>query len=436
MSALQAEIRLSHLKEAVKGLESSLKKPIGDDNPFLASICGEIEAVFRQGLKTSVFGLKKWDYWCWVEDLANRLQNDKQKLGFIHATTFVKSSSKIKSNQGYGRQFIRFALMKKLLPYTVQSLTANSAILKYWYNDTAVFRDKAMKETFMDTMKELAKHVFALDLKNCSYLDETWLIPEIRQVDIVPCKELGLVVRTVSGRVMVAMVRENSAAEDAGIAYGDTLDEILGISLHKAKPAKVTELLRRNIGRPVTCTLVKGKLPNGKSFPPSTERMSVIVADPYKEDDQRDLDEAPQQLAGFEETPVHASDTIAIYAATYYGKLNVGEEGGIAVIEDSILEVLKKTNKPRAVYLNLSETNIVVTDQETSQVLGVHSFTETSSCGRRADKKEMIAFVSGETTCTLARDFYCYVFEMATERIAKVVLYSIADGFIRTVWFV
>lgn len=38
--------------------------------------------------------------------------------------------------------------------------------------------------------------------------------------------------------------------------------------------------------------------------------MSVIVADPYKEDDQRNLDEAPQQLAGFEETPVHASDTM------------------------------------------------------------------------------------------------------------------------------
>ena len=54
----------------------------------------------------------------------------------------------------------------------------------------------------------------------------------------------------------------------------------------------------------------QGKLPNGKSFPPSTERMSVIVADPYKEDDQKDLDEAPQQLAGFEETPVHASDTM------------------------------------------------------------------------------------------------------------------------------
>ena len=25
----------------------------------------------------SVFGLKKWDYWCWIEALIDYLQNDK-----------------------------------------------------------------------------------------------------------------------------------------------------------------------------------------------------------------------------------------------------------------------------------------------------------------------------------------------------------------------
>lgn len=436
MGSLRAEIRLSHLKDGVLELESSLKKPIRDDNPFLPLICGGIEAVLRQGLKTSVFGLKKWDYWNWMEALARRLLNDnRQRLAYVHGITFVKSFKKINSLQGYGRQFIRFSLMKRLLPYTIQSLIANPSVAKYWYDDTSVFLNKAMKETFMDILKELGKHMFDLDLKNCSFLSESWFIPEIRLVDIVPCKELGLVVRTVNNRVMVASVRANSAAEDAGIAYGDTLDDVLGIPLLKTKPAKVAELLRRNIGRPVTCTLVKGKLRNGKDFPPSSERMAVISADPYKED-LNDFDRAPQQLAGFEETPVHASDTIAIYSAKYYGKVNVGEDGGVGVIEDSVLEVLKEGNEPKAVYLNLSETNIVVTDQETSKVLGVHSFTETSACGQREDCKHLIAFVSGESSCALAKNFYCYVYEMKSERIAKVVLYSIADGFIRTVWFV
>ncbi|KAK2557127.1 Tropomyosin [Acropora cervicornis] len=400
MGSLRAEIRLSHLKDGVLELESSLKKPIRDDNPFLPLICGGIEAVLRQGLK--IFGLKKWDYWNWMEALARRLLNDKQRLAYVHGITFVKSFKKINSLQGYGRQFIRFSLMKRLLPYTIQSLIANPSVAKYWYDDTSVFRNKAMKETFIDILKELGKHVFDLDLKNCSFLSESWLIPEIRLVDIVPCKELGLVVRTVNNRVMVASVRANSAAED------------------------VAELLRRNIGRPVSFTLVKGKLRNGKDFPPSSERMAVISADPYKED-LNDFDRAPQQLAGFEETPVHASDTTAIYSAKYYGKVNVGEDGGVGVIEDSVLEVLKQGNEPKAVYLNLSETNIVVTDQETSKVLGVHSFTETSACGQREDCKHLIAFVSGESSCALAKNFYCYVYEMKSERIAKVVLYSIGE---------
>ena len=38
--------------------------------------------------------------------------------------------------------------------------------------------------------------------------------------------------------------------------------------------------------------------------------MAVIAADPYQEGGHNDLNTAPQQLAGFEETPVHASDTM------------------------------------------------------------------------------------------------------------------------------
>ena len=38
-------------------LESSLKKPIRDDHSLLISICGGIEAVFRQGLKSKTKNL-------------------------------------------------------------------------------------------------------------------------------------------------------------------------------------------------------------------------------------------------------------------------------------------------------------------------------------------------------------------------------------------
>lgn len=41
--------------DGVLELESSLKKPIRDDNPFLPLICGGIEAVLRQGLKSKFY---------------------------------------------------------------------------------------------------------------------------------------------------------------------------------------------------------------------------------------------------------------------------------------------------------------------------------------------------------------------------------------------
>lgn len=77
MTALQAEIQLNNLKSTtpyrfaedfppdfhpenlifsfsavVLRLESSIKKPIGDDNVLLAPLCDGIEAVFRLGLKS------------------------------------------------------------------------------------------------------------------------------------------------------------------------------------------------------------------------------------------------------------------------------------------------------------------------------------------------------------------------------------------------
>lgn len=47
-----SKMRSFRFLEAAQGLESSVKKPIGDDNPLLISVCGGIEAVFRQGLKS------------------------------------------------------------------------------------------------------------------------------------------------------------------------------------------------------------------------------------------------------------------------------------------------------------------------------------------------------------------------------------------------
>ncbi|KXJ28545.1 uncharacterized protein LOC110238612 [Exaiptasia diaphana] len=434
---LKTEIKLNNLRDLVLRLESSQKNPIRDDNVLLAPVCDVLEKVLRIGLKRSVlgFGLKKWDYWCWIEALSRSLQHDRQALALLHAITFTKSSKKVTSYQGFGRLFIRLALMKRLMGYVMQTLQKNKKLLKSWYNDSSVFCDKVHTEILKQILDDLDKHVFELNLKNASFLEETWIIPEIKESCIVPCKELGLIVRDVNDRVIVAQVKPNGAAGDAGIEYGDTIDELLGKPLLKIKNcAKVIELLKQNVGKPVSCTVVKPKLSNGAFFPPSAERLKVIQEDPYIE--KNDNQYAPQQLAGYDETAVHASDTVASYSALYYGRWETGEDGSVGVIEDGINCVLKQANQPRAVELNLTETDLTVVDKETSKILSVHSFTETSACGRKNDMKDIVAFVSGETSCALAKKFHCYVFKVKDQDIARVILYSIADGFCRTVWFV
>lgn len=47
-----SKMRSFRFLEAAQGLEGSVKKTIGDNNPLLISVCGGIEAVFRQGLKS------------------------------------------------------------------------------------------------------------------------------------------------------------------------------------------------------------------------------------------------------------------------------------------------------------------------------------------------------------------------------------------------
>lgn len=103
MTALQTEIRLTHFKgnapcrfiedfppefsalicdlfstfrfvEAVLGLESSLKNPITDDNPLLISLCGGIEAVFRQGLKSESKQIDMYYHNYWERELPCHMQ--------------------------------------------------------------------------------------------------------------------------------------------------------------------------------------------------------------------------------------------------------------------------------------------------------------------------------------------------------------------------
>ncbi|XP_041342612.1 uncharacterized protein LOC121363898 [Pyrgilauda ruficollis] len=98
----------------------------------------------------------------------------------------------------------------------------------------------ALKEPFLSLLLVLTEIDFSLDLQNCSFLDESWLLPVCSIYETVPCRALGMVLRYVDGRVFVTKVLPESQAEvDEVVLAGDILDEINGCSLRYASPGQV-----------------------------------------------------------------------------------------------------------------------------------------------------------------------------------------------------
>ncbi|KAF1404822.1 hypothetical protein FQV23_0005565, partial [Spheniscus humboldti] len=68
-------------------------------------------------------------------------------------------------------------------------------------------------EPFLSLLLVVTEMDFSLDLQNCSFLDESWLLPVCITYETVPCRALGMVLRYVDGRVFVTKVLPESQAE-------------------------------------------------------------------------------------------------------------------------------------------------------------------------------------------------------------------------------
>ncbi|XP_014665008.1 PREDICTED: uncharacterized protein LOC106807235 [Priapulus caudatus] len=364
------------------------KEPIRDHNSFLQQFSETLEEIFRRGLKHfvflaepgAIFGFNKRDYWNWIESLPDVLNVQTINPALTLAVSTVKNCKKVKTNQGRGRLFIRFALARKSLHLPVKYIHTNTTLLEYWYDpNSSIIGNEILSEIFLSLLEETKQIIFNLNIKNSSFLDETWTIPVYKQFEFVPCRDLGIHLSYIKGRAVVAAVDIGSvAAEDNKIETGDVLDELYGVSLNGVR---------------------KGQL-------------QTITAD--------------------------FSRFRANYLVKYVGRVDVGEYGGVAVIENGIQEVLRNASdiEKQEVYFELGETDVTVTLKNSCKVLLKHSYTEISSCGRRVDSVDFFAYIAGETSCSLAKKFVCYVFEAACDEESKTILCAIAQGFGRTHWFV
>ncbi|XP_073444029.1 uncharacterized protein [Dendrobates tinctorius] len=397
---------LGTLKACVLGLQTESSETITDDCPHVTPLCDTIEMILRKGLKSGVLGLKKRDYWHWIEDLlqldaCGRLQ---------HISVMVEKTvacPKVLTPQGRGRYFLRLALNRKTLAATVQHLQHTQRLLE-WYDPLfSVLGNEEHLEPFLSLLLVISQSTFDLNLKNSSFLDESWILPVCATYQIVPCRELGMVLRYLEGRVFVVEVLPDSQTEvDEVVLAGDIIDEINGVSLRNAYNGQAGTVLSKLKGEPLIFGIIRWRWKDGEVFRPLKPYLKGVkerVPDFQLQQNPRNLErrqDRPQQ------------DGRLLYSAQYLGQTDVGMD----------------------VLLDIKETEVAVKDKESSEVLFRYLYPEISSVGRRLDNRRVFALCAVEKGDSNMTSFTCFVFESLGHKECEEIIKRIGEWIL--VWLV
>ncbi len=104
----------------------------------------------------------------------------------------------------------------------------------------------------MEILPTVERLHFDLQLSNLSFLAETWELPERITFELVPTTDLGLMICSVGGRIVVSKVKNYSiAGEDGKVEKGDVIDELDSTPTCGLPPESVADVVKRCQRRPL-----------------------------------------------------------------------------------------------------------------------------------------------------------------------------------------
>ncbi|XP_075033935.1 uncharacterized protein LOC142095075 [Mixophyes fleayi] len=422
---------LGTLKACVLGMQEAGSDPITDDSPHVVPLCDVLEMIMRKGLRSGVLGLKRRDYWHWIEELPQHDTCDR----LPHLSVMIEKTlacPKVLTPQGKGRYFLRLALNRKSLVVAFQHLQHTHKLLE-WYDPLfSVLGNEEHFEPFLSLLLVVSQSSFALDLQNSSFLDESWLLPICVLYETVPCRELGMVLRYQEGRVFVIEILPDSQTEvDEVVLAGDIIDEINGVSLRNAPNGQAGVVLSRLKGEPLIFRMIRWRWKDGEVFRPLIPYFKLV----QDRVPNFQLQQKPRSQDSGQERP--QQDGRLLYSVQYLGQADVGMFGGKEILDVGITKVRKLNCLPRNVLLDIKETEVAVKEQESSEVLFHYSYPEISSVGRRVDNRRVFALCAAEREENLdMTSFNCVVFEALNHNECEEIIKRIATGFKHTEWFV
>ncbi|VDN12446.1 unnamed protein product [Dibothriocephalus latus] len=185
--------RLKDLKACILAFHQNPSQPIDDRHPIMNNFFSTLERIFRYGLKAGASrgGQTKWDPWNWIEKLPSCTSNSGLFVPYqlLKAIDETKKSSRVTTAQGKGRLFLRTLVQRKLLENLLQLLRDNPVLaLRHYEAGHSLFTDEILSEILRSLFAEVARLDFQLDLDNADFLDETWELPVMKELQFVPCR--------------------------------------------------------------------------------------------------------------------------------------------------------------------------------------------------------------------------------------------------------
>jgi hypothetical protein len=428
---------LRDLKGSVLQLvQTSGSSEITDDNAELQHFCQNLERVFQKGLlrSTSLGFAKVSESWYWLEQLAS--QHSGVAFNYISSVNAVKTSQKVVTPTGKLRLLIRTCLVNRCLHVPVEILVRNRQPGSIYDENLSILGDEILGEIFLSVLLQCGRLQFRLCLYNASFLDDTWLLPQYMQLELVPCKVLGVCACFVSGKAVIVGIKSDSvAAEDDKIEVGDVLDELNGIHITTSQRGKLSSIMRKASGQPIVVNIIKAHLPvTGDLFPSVIGLLRQAQIDPdelhmqYRDKHKQTPRDVHEKMKS---VPAAARPGFGV---TYVGSVDTGKSGDVKQIENAMKRILLKSHggSHHPAQFEIQEIGIKVTECSTGKVLLKHSYMEISSCGRSVNIPNHFCFIAGDASCNIAKTFTCFAFRCSNEDHIQTILQSIGQGFQRT----
>ncbi|KAM9639932.1 uncharacterized protein ACIBXB_014058 isoform 2-T2 [Morphnus guianensis] len=486
--------RKESLLSAFKGGVLRLREdggPCSDTSPHLASLCQLLECILRKGLRREwsfvpgwgvaasrcpwrgasvslsptepAWGFRRRDYWHWLEQLPTGDSGRPTPLSI--SIQKAGSCEKARTAQGRGRYFLRLALQGKVLAAAVQQLAQtprllevqhtagrlwgellpmgngeqNSSVInggvslfQFYDPVSSILGNEDLLEPFLSLLLVVTEMDFSLDLQNCSFLDESWLLPVCITYETVPCRALGMVLRYVDGRVFVTEVLPESQVEvDEVVLAGDILDEINGCSLRNAYSGQAGAMLQKLKGQPLSFRLLRWQWHDGGVYEPLLPYLKVL-----KEKEPRfQLQRSPRCRGEGESQRLQGGRLL--YNLRYLGRTSIGEYGGKEVLDRAIPAVLERHSAAREVLFDVKEAEVLIQEKTSSKLLCRYPYPTISCVGRYVDSSNLFAFcVATSPESPDGSTFDCLVFASSSEQECEEIIRRMAAGFKHTEWFV